>query len=304
MSESKISVVMTSYNGAKYIQQQIESILAQTLPPEEVIICDDNSSDGTWDIIAGYTDEKRIKSFRNTQQLGITRNFQKGCGIARQGNWIAFADQDDVWLPQKLSVLSDKMRFLDDAVQPALVYSDLSVINSADHELAQSFWKQQRINIDNLSLPVILFGNAITGCTMLLNSVMKSEFLKMQNAVFLHDEWLALIAHSFGKNVAVREALVKYRQHENNVTYSENYKVPTFLNRVQAEFQYLFGKKNFISVRVSLAKAFLAQYRSRLSSSDIAILERFVALESKSYITQRINRFRARLQTERRRRSN
>src|SRR5829696_3658650 len=100
-----ISVVLCTYNGGKYLASQIDSILAQTYPNFELIICDDVSVDHTVDILQQYAKkDRRIRIFLNKFNLGFNKNFEQALQLAT-GKWIAIADQDDVWVPQKLAVL-------------------------------------------------------------------------------------------------------------------------------------------------------------------------------------------------------
>ncbi|MDB4903547.1 MAG: hypothetical protein JWQ63_2828 [Mucilaginibacter sp.] len=291
MSHKNISVVLTTYNGSNYIKKQIESILNQTVFPDEIIICDDNSNDDTVSQLNTYTNTNpRIKIFVNDKQLGAVENFKQAAKLARHGNWLSFSDQDDIWIPQKLNKLSDEMQLIDDGITPALVYSDLAVIDKNDNVISTSFWDKQKIRPNKINLATLLYGNVVTGCTMLINYQMAQELFCMENNNYLHDEWLSLIAYSFGKVKFLNERLVLYRQHENNITFSEDYMVPGFIESIKDDFNYLIGKKKFLPHQFNLAKAFFLQYRSKLSSKQISIFESFLNMENKNYITQRIRR--------------
>ena len=98
----KISVVMATYNGEKYLDQQIRSILNQTCKPDEFIVCDDNSSDGTITILEKYRQLSQLSYVVNTSRLGVINNFVKAVSLAAAGNYISLADQDDEWMPDKL----------------------------------------------------------------------------------------------------------------------------------------------------------------------------------------------------------
>jgi glycosyltransferase involved in cell wall biosynthesis len=289
MAYKNISVILTTYNGAAYIKKQLDSMLHQTLQPAEIIICDDQSTDDTVSVINTYLKDNRIKLYLNVKRLGVVANFQKAAGLASIGNWLAFADQDDIWLPHKLKTLADELVLLDDDTIPAMVYSDLKVINKNDEVIANSFWEKQEIRPMKIKLATLLYGNVAVGCTMMINYPMAAEFLKMDNHNYLHDEWLALISYTFGKAKHLTEQLVLYRQHENNITFSESYEASRG-NPLSEIFKHLLGEKEFLPHQYAMVKAFLSIYRDKLNELQIKTFESFIKWENRNYILQRLNR--------------
>jgi glycosyltransferase involved in cell wall biosynthesis len=282
---------MATYNGAKYIEKQLNSILNQTLSPAEIIICDDNSTDGTVAIIKTYLSRAPIQLSVNEKQLGVVANFKKAAGLANRNNWVAFADQDDVWLPQKLQLLADEMGLLDDATTPALIYSDLIVIDKNDNIITPSFWVKQGIRPVKVRLETLLYGNVVTGCTMLVNHAMIKQFLLMDAAAgYLHDEWFALVAYSYGKVKLLNEQLILYRQHDSNETFSAGYDERADKDDLNTNLKYITGKKKFLPHQFKLVKAFFKSQKQNLGGKQIAVFENFMKQENKNYLLQRINR--------------
>src|SRR5215468_7332763 len=123
----KISVAICTYNGARFVREQLASIAAQTRPPDELIVCDDGSKDATVEIInsfaraSGFPVQLKI----NEARLGSTRNFDQALGLCN-GEGIAFSDQDDVWLPQKLEMLEKHLMR-----GAALAFTDGEVVDSS-----------------------------------------------------------------------------------------------------------------------------------------------------------------------------
>jgi len=285
-----ISVILATYNGSKYIVKQLDSILSQTVPPDEIIICDDISTDETVSLLQSYLHDSRIKLFVNDKRLGVVNNFKKAAKLVTRYNLLAFADQDDIWTPEKLYKLANAMKLIDDGIAPALVYSDLTVIDKNDAVTASSFWDQQKIRSEKIKLATILYGNVVTGCTMLINYPMAEEFFLFQNDQYFHDEWLGLIAYSFGHVKILNETLVLYRQHESNVTFSEEYKPLGLVDKMKDDLNYLLGKKKFLSRQFAFAKEFLSKYQHRLNEQQIQVIENFISQENKNYFFQRLNR--------------
>lgn len=291
MHQKNVSVILTTFNGSKYINRQIDSILNQTVLPDEIIICDDNSIDETVFILNTYVNNSRIKLFVNEKRLGVVENFKKAAKLAQQGNWLIFADQDDIWMPQKINRLTEAMKLIDDEITPSLVYSDLTVIDKENTTISVSFWDKQKIKPEKIKLATLLYGNVVTGCTMIINFSMAKEFFCMEKGGrYLHDEWLSLIAYSFGKAKFLHEKLVLYRQHESNVTFSEAYKTFKFVEQIKEDLNYLSGKTKFLPHQFDLAKAFLLKYKDKLNVEQINTIENFINQEHKNYLVQRINR--------------
>lgn len=290
MHQKNVSVIITSFNGSKYIKKQMDSIFKQSIMPEEIIICDDHSSDETITLLKSYTNNDILKLYVNDKQLGVVENFKKAAKMARQGNQLIFADQDDIWTPQKLQKLTDAMQLIDDNITPALVYSDLAVIDKNDDIIYESFWGKQKIRPEKINLATLLYGNVVTGCTMIINYPMAEELFCIDTIDYLHDEWLSLIAYSFGKVDFLNEKLVLYREHENNVTLSENYKPLGIINNIKTEIDYLSGKRKFLARQFDLAKEFLSKYHSKLNAAQINIIENFIKQENDNYLLKRIKR--------------
>jgi len=292
MVRENVSVIVATCNGSKYIVQQLTSILNQSAQPREIIICDDKSTDDTF-LLLNILAQKHpnIRLFANEERLGVVENFKKAAKLARKGNWLVFSDQDDIWLPRKLEIIIEEMQSLDDGITPSLVFSDLTVINKKNEVIAQSYWDMEKIRPERLNISRLLYGNVVTGCTMIINYPMAEEFFRLDTDKFLHDQWIALIAFSFGKVKFLREKLVLYRQHENNVMFSENYKPSKISDRIKRDLDYISGKVKLLQQQFDLAKTFLLIYRDRLDNKQAKVIEKFIAQERKNYFVKRLNRF-------------
>lgn len=211
-----ISVAMCTYNGGRFLKEQLESINAQTLLPNELVVCDDGSSDDTPSILQKFAESApfQVRIFRNEQNLGSTKNFQRAIELC-QGELIALCDQDDVWEPQKLGTLHDQLT----RSGAGGVFSDAELIDNNSQligrRLLQSIYftanEQQRWLADDC-LSNLLKKDVVTGATMLFRSELRSALLPVPDG-WIHDAWFAwmLILHS--KLVLVSEPLIRYRVH-------------------------------------------------------------------------------------------
>lgn len=209
----QISVALCTFNGARYLEQQLESICAQSLYPCELVACDDGSSDRTADILADFALHAPfpVHVCINDERLGVVGNFHKAIRLCC-GDLFAFADQDDVWLPHKLESAQRKIR---ESVDPAktLYCTRLRYVNSALEDIAPS------------SVPLkVGFHNAIaeniaTGCSVVFGSEIRRRFLcAAPEIMVMHDWWAYLIASAYGEVIFDSEPGVLYRQHGQNVT--------------------------------------------------------------------------------------
>lgn len=216
---TKISIAMCTYNGAEYLREQLESIKAQTRVPDELIICDDSSSDDTVEIARKLTAECPfpVRLYVNETNLGSTKNFEKAIEHC-SGDIIALSDQDDIWHAEKLERIEEM--FLS-RPRTGLVFTDGEVINEKLEPVGYSLWqcygltgarrKQMRAG---KPYEVLLFHNTVTGATMAFKSRFKRLILPIPTDIgLIHDGWIALLIASAAEIGIIDECLIKYRLH-------------------------------------------------------------------------------------------
>jgi glycosyltransferase involved in cell wall biosynthesis len=287
MKRYPISVVMASFNGEKFIREQIQSILDQSLLPNEIVICDDNSTDKTVEVINSMN-SPLIKLFVNNVSLGVVDNFKKAVSFSNPENMIAFADQDDIWLPNKIESLWNELLEINDEQFPALVYSDLSLIDEKGNIVNPSFWNQLSHDQHEHCLETLLFGNFITGLSIMMNKKMRAHFLMKPDNVILHDVWLALIAFTFGKVSRISSPLALYRQHTNNVNYNSTSRKLSKWEMRLLKFKMIFTKNDFLKSEFIITKTFYNFYIKELSNDDKVLFNKFMRLEKKPFLLKHI----------------
>ncbi|MDP1762777.1 MAG: glycosyltransferase family 2 protein [Sediminibacterium sp.] len=283
-----VSVVMATYNGAKYLAQQIQSLLDQTVVPNEIIICDDASTDHTLAIIKQFSSHPQIKYNVNGTRLGVVRNFKKAVSLATPGHYIALCDQDDIWLPEKIEKSIHALSIIDDGHTPAMIYSDLVLISSNEEVLNPSVDNELGHDKYKHCLQTLLFGNFVLGCTVMMNMQMRERFSDIpENKSFNHDAWITLIAFSFGKVSSLNRPYIKYRSHDNNVTFT-NHRKKNRIARIQNHLFSLFAKTDFLEEEIILVQTFYNQYQDRLSTGEKKMLQNFINLSKRSYLQKKI----------------
>ena len=236
-----VSIVIATYNGARYLREQLESVLTQTHKNLDVVISDDGSKDETLHIareISGA--DKRVRIFSNDRRLGVTANFFNALSHC-QGDFVCFCDQDDRWRLDKVEYL---LRLISSIERTMLVYSDLEVCDKSLNCIFPSFWRISAIRpvrgvVDERSL----FRNITPGCSMMFRRVVLEKMLGCHSeAPFLHDHFAFVTSCGMGKVLFTKEKLVKYRQHERNVIGArrESFFNPTlFLLEIKKRIAFL-----------------------------------------------------------------
>lgn len=215
---SKLSVALCTYNGARYLQAQLESIASQTRPPDELVITDDCSTDSTAAIVRAFASRAAfpVRFQVNDHNVGSTRNFERTI-FRCAGDVIALSDQDDVWLPAKLAKLEAALERSPDI---GLVFSDAELVDETLHPLGRRLWEFSfsRANrnkfLEGRWLDVLTAYNVVTGATMAFRTRFRElAFPVPKLGDTIHDGWIALVVGLFARLVFLDEPLVLYRQH-------------------------------------------------------------------------------------------
>lgn len=218
MPQAKIAILMSTYNGEKYLAEQIQSIIRQDYSNWHLYIRDDGSTDNTINLIKEWENKDTRITFLNQDapgNLGVTGSFMNLLENTN-ADYYMFSDQDDYWMKDKISVTLEKMQNSEEDNLPICVHSNLTVVdaNLKGKTLMngpKKYWSDFKS---------LLFSNCVTGCTMMINQPLKElvDFQKINsNKLYMHDWWIALIAAAFGKVVYLNRSTILYRQHQGNV---------------------------------------------------------------------------------------
>nr|WP_295972284.1 glycosyltransferase family 2 protein [uncultured Bacillus sp.] len=211
----KVSVAMATYNGEKYLNEQIDSILSQLDSEDELIISDDHSSDRTVSIINEYIKrDPRVKLFMN-EESGVTSNFENA--IKRTQNEIIFlSDQDDVWKEEKVQTVKSYYQQNPDIL---MIMSDITVVDNELNPQIESFYAYRGSRTGVLKN---IIKNSYIGCAMSFRKELKDRILPIPRNVPMHDMWIGLVADMNKGALLIPEKLIYYRRHHNTVTTVEN----------------------------------------------------------------------------------
>jgi len=253
-----IYIMLASYNGEKYISEQIESLLSQTYQDWKLWIHDDNSKDNTVEIIRHYGKQNPQKIFFIDDDFssgGAKENFTYLLNnIDDNFDYIMFCDQDDVWIKNRVELFVNRMEIEEQKNQelPLVIFSDLTVVDDRLNVISQSMVKFQKLNpnIAN-SFSLLKCQNVITGCAMMLNKKALEKSLPIPSEAMMHDWWIGLITAKYGKNIFLDERTILYRQHGGNAVGAKNITLTKII-------KVIFSKKlftDYIGIRNMIAYA-------------------------------------------------
>lgn len=215
---------MATYNGEKYLHEQVDSILGQTIQDFELVICDDCSSDKTLSILREFERaDDRIRVYANEHNLGFKDNFGKAISLC-ETEYIALADQDDIWYPDHLELLINNIG------DSSLAVGDTYLIDADGKEMGITGWKQEsNVNIptsnQGKAMSFLLYRSHYLGNAMLFKKELAERALPIPANLPYHDAWLYIVACFFGGVVCVNKPITKYRRTANSVTGMRTKKV-------------------------------------------------------------------------------
>ena len=286
-----IEILLSTYNCADFVGQQIQSILDQTDSNWLLTIRDDGSSDNTVDIVRHYAalhpDKIRPVDCDN-ENLGASLSFSRLLGHSTARH-VMLCDQDDVWSPEKLELTLRKFKEMEELhgeQAPLMVFTDATVVDERLNILAPSMWGYQKSDPSVAShLNRALLMNPANGCTMMVNRALIDRALPIPREAVMHDAWLVLVAAAFGKVGYVPRPTLLYRQHGRNEAGSRAWGC-----------RYIFGQLRRLGLAREVfarlrrqAQAFLERYRVDLDDSTREMVAAFSHLGQRGFVSRRID---------------
>ncbi len=273
-------ILLATYNGEKYLKDQLNSLFSQRNCKIKIIARDDGSTDTTLDILKSF-DVLLMPSYKN---IGTKESFSLLLEYAlecTESDYFMFCDQDDVWKSDKVEKTLKRMQELEilHKESPLLVHTDLEVVDENMKRINSSFVQYQNLNAKKNSFTQLLLQNTMTGCTIMINRSLASLALPIAQEAIMHDWWIGLVASKFGKIGYIDTTTIKYRQHVNNSIGAKGFTLFYIIKRLQ--------NSESISQNTLQTKAFLQRYKNDLDAKSVAMLEDFISIESQSFWKKR-----------------
>lgn len=274
-----IDILLATYNSARFIRAQIDSILAQDCRDWQLLIRDGGSEDDTLDIIRQFCSNHsdRIRLLPSCGRSTVMDNFSALLEVS-SASYVMFADHDDVWLKDKVGKSLTAMNRAEaqyGTETPLLIFTDMHVVDEKLNPLANSYFNYQRLNPARTELNYLLVQNIPSGCTMMINRQLTDWSLPLVWGAVMHDHWIALVAGVFGRIFFLDDATLLYRQHSDNIFGASKY-----------GGRYLWAKwrggkerlRERLLRNVIQAEAFLQAYDAQLNAGQREMLRDFSSL--------------------------
>jgi glycosyltransferase involved in cell wall biosynthesis len=216
MTSAKISVAMCTWNGEQFLADQLASIAQQTRLPDELVVCDDQSTDRSVPILRDFAARAPfpVNVIVNAQNLGYAANFSQAARIC-SGDLIAFSDQDDIWFPNRIERSAQEFANRPEVI---LVFSNADLIDEQNRPLRKTLWgrvgftAQRKQDLLHQKFVVLAKYRFVTGATVMFRSSLRPHIFPIPSG-WVHDEWIVLMAAAFGKIWPIDEPLIRYRIH-------------------------------------------------------------------------------------------
>ncbi|GHA39821.1 glycosyltransferase family 2 protein [Photobacterium aphoticum] len=231
-----IDIVLATYNGEQFLEEQIQSIqncVGYANRVSRLIVVDDGSTDQTKAIVERLQTDSKIEWHLNqTGKKGAKNNFEFGLYITT-AEYIMLSDQDDVWQSQRIEDSFHQISSLAQS-KPALVFSDKEVVDESLNTISDSFFAFRGMATDwHTSLEQLIQQNVASGCTMMFNRALLEQALPIAEDAFMHDWWLILVARVTGEVRFIEKPLIRYRQHDFNTIGAKSYSWSHLLKNFQ-----------------------------------------------------------------------
>ena len=218
----RVSIAMATFNGERFVREQIDSILEQSVQDFELVVCDDASTDATWEILTEYAQkDSRIHIYRNERNLGFKQNFERAIRLCK-ADFIALSDQDDVWYPNHLYVL------LSNIGDHVLCAGDADMVDENNREIGERLSYADGFQLipptEKLLWRLMFVMNPLQGASMLLRKDFLERILPIPNWISTHDRYFAACACCDTGPIYISKPITRYRQHGDNITVAAHNK--------------------------------------------------------------------------------
>lgn len=260
-----VSIALTTYNGERFLREQLDSVLAQTIPFTELIVVDDRSTDHTWDILCEYSEkDTRIRLYRNEKNYGYLKNFEKALSLC-SGEYIALCDQDDIWLPEHLEVLLTGIR------DKCLAAGDAIIVDSVGSSTGRKL--SRTLNLDYVpanslakAFFIFFYRSPYHGMTMLMKKDFLEKALPIPQELKYHDIWFGSLACFYGGLNYIDTPVTLYRRHSNAVSGGKKH-----LSRMRTLISHVLLKKE-LSDRPALTRCIRDRLAGCLNNRQVNFL--------------------------------
>ncbi|REK66489.1 MAG: glycosyltransferase family 2 protein [Cohnella sp.] len=292
MIKDEVSILLSTYNGSKYLKELLESLINQTYKEWICYIRDDGSTDNTREILNSYVNRypgRFIIADNSNQNLKPCQSFFKLLRTVKRGKYFMFCDQDDIWDHKKIEITIAEMKNIESRIgekKPILVHSDLEVVDENLNRISYSMKRMQKIDCSRKNIRSLILQNNITGCTVMINRELLRIVSRTPENAIMHDWWFALVASCFGEISFINKPLIKYRQHSKNSVGAKKRSIFHLLKRINFFKMSTLSAtyRNYLIKIIKQSEEFFTIYEQDLKGKEKEIIYYFKEIKSKGLI--------------------
>jgi glycosyltransferase involved in cell wall biosynthesis len=291
----RVEILLSTYDGSRYLDALFDSIARQSFSAWALTVRDDGSCDGTPEIIDRWR-ERLPGRIRRTGEdtpshIGAMRSFSRLLS-ASSAPYVMFADQDDVWLPDKVKLTYEAMRAAESAEgtgRPTLVHTDLTMVDERLQILSKSFWTYQGLSPPRRGkLPRLMMENIVWGCTAMLNRALVDKVGELPGELPHHDWWIALVAAAFGEIVSLSERPIFWRRHAQSTSVISG--VADLQRLALADIRAARPRlRRALTESRERVSVFLDRYGDQLQTEQLAATKAFLDLPERGFLHRRLD---------------
>jgi len=271
----RYSVALCTYDGEKYLAEQLQSIIQQTVPPTQIVICDDMSTDSTNTLIQEYANDNldiNWKHIINEKNIGVARNFEKAIHLCDE-DIVFLSDQDDVWIANKAEIILNCFK----NTHYSIIFSDGYIVDDMLNDLGITMFEavnfsskhQKKFPNNYYGMNLLLARLIVSGATMAFKKKIVQLYLPIPNILFfLHDSWIAIIGTCANHTAFINKPLILYRQHSNQATKIKNSNEPLHIEEGFNKVSCLINRLKIRQEQENLIFNFLKN-KPELTSSEV-----------------------------------
>lgn len=280
----RVHIVLATYNGERFLREQMDSVLGQTYENITVEVCDDGSTDGTAAIVREYeVQDERVKLHLNPHNLGYVKNFLEGVKRCT-APYVMLCDQDDIWQKDKVEKTLQAMQQAEKkrAGKPVLVFTDAVNFDSGTGEELGFFHETSHLDVKKVDTAHLFMENKCIGCTMMMNRAILPYLEELPEEIRVHDWWIALICSHFGSIEYVPQATLRYRQHEENQIGGSSY-----TGYLKKRLTHIREQRKALLQTYRQAAAFLRIFGEQMDRQQRVVAENFAGMEQTGFFGRR-----------------
>ena len=290
---TSLQIALATCNGARYLPELLQSLFAQTCQDFEIVVADDNSNDQTLAVLADfqtrYPGRIRIVGFAE-RSGGAAANFER-LSNHLSADYIAYCDQDDVWLPHKVASSLDRVHAVEVRYGrdfPILVHTDLKLVDAELKLLHPSFWRYMSINPERRTLQKLLIEMSVTGCAVMINRALLQLALPIPPEATMHDHWFSLVAAAFGQIEFIAEPSILYRQHGHNASRRPQRGARAFVRRAAEVLSKSTAQRDHeeFNQMARQAAVFASRYGAALDADQRRVLDVLANIQSRKRLSK------------------